>query len=117
LKQSVTNSRQVDQGGKAQYSSSDLSDTARRFGVSADTAEKIWVAARNGHGRNGAVPARVARLLAVMEDTLDGEDGIRQYLDHPNRSFLGEKPIDLLVRGEFERVEANLLAIQEGVYL
>lgn len=29
----------------------------------------------------------------------------------------GEKPIDLLMRGEFDRVSGDLEAIQEGVYV
>jgi hypothetical protein len=54
---------------------------------------------------------------ALLKQTMPSEDAIRSYLYHANPTLHGEKPIDLLIRGEFDRVVADLEAVQEGVYV
>ena len=60
---------------------------------------------------------RVLEIVALLEQTLPNEDAIRSYLYHANPTLHGEKPIDLLIRGDFGRVSADLQAVQEGVYV
>ncbi len=60
---------------------------------------------------------RLLEIVALMEQTLPGDDAVRGYLYHDNPTLQSEKPIDLLIRGEFDRVTADLQAVQEGVYV
>ena len=60
---------------------------------------------------------RLSQLMTQLLDTVPSEDSARDYLNHPNPSFNGETPMTLLTRGEFDRIEADLLALKEGVYL
>jgi len=60
---------------------------------------------------------RLSRVVSLLLDTLPNENAIRSYLNHPNPSFAGDTPMNLFVRGEFERVAADIEAMQEGVYV
>jgi len=60
---------------------------------------------------------RLLEIAELLEQTFPGGDAIRSYLYHDNRSLGGEKPMELLTRGEFDRVAADLQAVQEGVYV
>jgi DNA-binding NarL/FixJ family response regulator len=60
---------------------------------------------------------QLSRVVALLLETLPNEDAIRSYLNHPNPNFDGDTPMGLLVRGEFDRVAADLEAAQEGVYV
>jgi uncharacterized protein (DUF2384 family) len=60
---------------------------------------------------------RLSELMAQLLDTLPSDAAARDYLNHPNPSFNGETPVSLLTRGEFDRIEADLQALKEGVYL
>ena len=42
---------------------------------------------------------RLLEIVALMEQTLPGDDAIRSYLYHANPTLQGEKPIDLLIHG------------------
>ena len=56
-------------------------------------------------------------VVALLEQALPNDDAIRSYLYHSNPTLQGEKPIDLLVRGDFDRVSADLQAVRDGVYV
>ncbi|MBI2956711.1 MAG: helix-turn-helix domain-containing protein [Acidobacteria bacterium] len=86
---------------------------ARILGVSAKTVQR-WLKGTKPKSRPELV--RLGRLVSLLEEALPHKQAIQSYLNHPNPSFSGERPIDLLLRGEFERVEADVQAMQEGVY-
>jgi DNA-binding NarL/FixJ family response regulator len=60
---------------------------------------------------------RLTHIVMMLQETLPNADAIGSYLQHPNPSFNGDTPIHLLLRREFDRVEADLLAIREGVFI
>lgn len=102
-----------------------LSQIVRLLGVSQEVLSRILnVSARTAHRwLKGTRPRRTRELnrllevAALLEQTLPNDDAIRSYLCHANPALQGEKPIDLLIRGEFDRVAADLHAVQEGVYV
>lgn len=102
-----------------------LSQIARLLGVSQEILSRILnVSARTVHRwLKGVRPRRTRELerlfeiADLLEQTLPGADAIRIYMHHDNPSLAGEKPIALLTRGEFDRVAADLQAVQEGVYV
>lgn len=59
----------------------------------------------------------LSHVVSLLLETLPNEDAIRSYLNHPNRSFDGDTPMNLLVRGEFDRVVGDIEAMREGVYV
>ncbi len=102
-----------------------IREIARLAGVSQETLGRILgVSARTTHRWLKGARARptpelekLRRLLSILKETLPTKDAIHSYLHHPHPNFGGKTPTDLLLRGEFERVEADLLAVQEGVYV
>ena len=102
-----------------------LSQIVRLLGVSQEVLSRILnVSARTLHRwLKGTRPRRTGQLdrlleiVALLEQALPNHDAIRTYLYHANPTLHGEKPIDLLIRGEFDRVTADLQAVQEGVYV
>jgi CheY-like chemotaxis protein len=102
-----------------------LAQVVRLLGISQETLSRMLnVSARTAHRwLKGTRPRRTRELdrlleiVALMGQTLPSDDGIRSYLYHANPTLQGEKPIDLLIRGEFDRVAADLQAVQEGVYV
>jgi hypothetical protein len=58
--------------------------------------------------------SRLGAVVSLLQRTLP-HDLALNYLNHPNPNLSGEKPIALLLRGESDRVEADLLALMEGV--
>jgi len=102
-----------------------LSQIVRLLGVSQEVLSRILnVSARTVHRwLKGTHPRqtreldRLFEIVALLGQTLPNDDAIRSYLYHANPTFQGEKPIDLLIRGEFDRVRADLEAVQEGVYV
>jgi len=102
-----------------------LSQIVRLLGVSQEVLSRILnVSARTAHRwLKGTRPRRTQELgrllqfVALLEQTLPNDDAIRSYLYKANPSLKGEKPMDLLIRGEVERVSADLQAVQEGVYV
>jgi hypothetical protein len=60
---------------------------------------------------------RLYQVVSLLLETLPNEDAIRSYLNQPNPSFDGNTPMNLLVRGEFDRVAADIEAVREGVYI
>ncbi len=102
-----------------------LSQIVRLLGVSQEVLSRILnVSARTAHRwLKGTRPRRTRELdrllevVALLEQTLPSDDAIRSYLYHANPTLHGEKPIDVLIRGEFDRVAADLQAVQEGVYV
>ncbi len=102
-----------------------LSQVVRLLGVSQEVFSRILnVSARTAHRwLKGTRPRRNPKLdglleiVALLEQALPNTEAIRSYLYHSNPNLGGEKPIDLLIRGEFDRVTADLQAVQEGVYV
>jgi hypothetical protein len=84
----------------------DTSEMARILGVSDEVVSRIPI----GSG------SRLAAVVSILQRTLPNELAL-DYLNHPNPNFSGETPIALLLRGDSDRVEADLLALMEGVYL
>jgi DNA-binding NarL/FixJ family response regulator len=60
---------------------------------------------------------RLSRVVSLLLDTLPNEDAIRNYLNHPNAGLNGDTPLNLLSRGDFDKVTADLHALREGVYV
>lgn len=87
---------------------------SRILNVSARTAHR-WL--KGTHPRRTRELNRLFEIIALLEQTLSTHDAIRSYLYHANPTLGGEKPIDALIRGEFDRVAADLQAVQEGVYI
>ncbi len=105
--------------------SPNLSQVVRLLGISQEALGRMLnVSARTAHRwLKGTRPRRtrdldrLLEIVALMEQTLPGDDAVRGYLYHDNPTLQSEKPIDLLIRGEFDRVTADLQAVQEGVYV
>ncbi len=87
---------------------------ARSLNVSARTAHR-WL--KGTRPRPKPELDRLLEIVSLLEQTLPNAETIRSYLNHSNPSLSGEKPIDLVIRGEFDRVAADLQAVQEGVYV
>jgi CheY-like chemotaxis protein len=102
-----------------------LSETIRLLGISQEVLGRVLnVSSRTVHRwLKGSRPKRnreLERLLGIvvlLERTLPTTDAIHTYLHHPNPNFGGDKPIDALTSGDFDRIESDLQAIQEGVYV
>lgn len=102
-----------------------LAQVVRLLGISQEALSRMLnVSARTAHRwLKGTRPRRTLELdrlleiVALMEQTLLSDDAIRSYLYHVNPTLQGERPIDLLIRGEFDQVAADLQAVQEGVYV
>jgi CheY-like chemotaxis protein len=102
-----------------------LSRIVRLLGVSQEGLSRILnISARTAHRwLKGTRPRRTRELhglleiVTLLEQTLPNDETIRSYLYHANPTLRGEKPIDLLKRGDFDRVSADLQAVQEGVYV
>jgi CheY-like chemotaxis protein len=102
-----------------------LSHIVRLLGVSQEVFSRILnVSARTAHRwLKGTRPRRTRELnrlleiVSLLKQTLPNNEAIRSYLYHANPTLQGEKPIDLLIRREFDRVAADLQAVQEGVYV
>lgn len=105
--------------------SPNLSKIVRLLGVSQEVLSRILnVSARTAHRwLKGTRPRRTRELdrlfeiVTLLEQTLPNDGAIRGYLYRANPALQGEKPIDLLMRGKFDRVSADLQAVQEGVYV
>jgi CheY-like chemotaxis protein len=102
-----------------------LTQVVRLLGVSQEVIGRMLnVSARTAHRwLKGTRPRRTQELerlfeiVALLEQTLPNADAIRSYLYHSRPTLDGDKPIDLLLRGAFDRVAADLQAVQEGVYV
>ena len=87
---------------------------ARILGVSARTVHR-WL-----HGtkpRSNAGLEQLTRVAAILHRAMPNREEIHAYLNHPNPFLDGLKPIEVLKRGEYERVIADLEAVEEGVYV
>ena len=87
---------------------------SRILNVSAKTAHR-WM--KGTRPRPKPELERLSQVVSLLLETLPNEDAIRSYLNHPNPSFDGDTPMNLLVRGEFDRVAADIEAVREGVYV
>jgi CheY-like chemotaxis protein len=102
-----------------------VSETIRLLGISQEVLGRMLnVSSRTVHRwLKGSQPKqnreleRLLGIVALLERTLPTSDAIQIYLHHPNPSLGGDRPIDLLTHGDFDRVESDLQAIQEGVYV
>ncbi len=103
----------------------DLAQAARVLGVSQEALGRVLhVSGRTVHRwLKGIRPRRTQeldRVLALagrLEQTFPNQDAIRRYLHQASATLQGETPMDLLLRGEGDRVAADLEAVQEGVYV
>lgn len=103
----------------------DISRIARILGTSQEALSRILnVSTKTAHRwMNGTRPRskpeleRLSHLVSLLLESLPSEESIRSYLNHPNPSLNGDAPMNLLVRGEFDRVEADIQALREGVYV
>lgn len=86
----------------------------RMLNVSTKTAHR-WM--KGARPRPKPELERLSQIISLLLEALPNEDAIRSYLTHPNPSFDGDTPMNLLVRGEFDRVAADIQAVQEGVYI
>lgn len=87
---------------------------ARMLNVSSRTVHR-WL--RETKPRHKPELQRLQRIVELLVDTLNTERAIQEYLNYPNPSLGGKMPITLLTRGEFDRVEADLQSLREGVYV
>lgn len=102
-----------------------LSHIVRLLDVSQEVLSRILnVSGRTAHRwLKGTRPRRTRELdrllevVALLEQVLPNDEAIHSYLYHSNPTLQDEKPIDLLIRGDFDHVSADLLAVQEGVYV
>ena len=102
-----------------------LSRAVRLLGVSQEMLSRILkVSGRTAHRwLKGTRPRRTRELerllevVALLQRALPNDEAIRSYLQHSNPALEGERPIEVLIRGEFERVTADLQAVEEGVYV
>ncbi len=105
--------------------SPNLSQVIRLLGVSQEAFSRMLnVSARTAHRWvKGTRPRRnrelekLVGIVALLEQTLPNEHAIRNYLYYSHPNLGGDRRIDLLIRGEFDRVAADLQAVQEGVYV
>ena len=105
----------------------DLKTTVRLLDVSQETlARMLHVSSRTAHRwlhktqrqpRSNPGLRRLQRIVELLVDTLGTERAIQEYLNHSNPSMAGDTPLTLLMRGEFDRIEADLQSIREGVYV
>jgi CheY-like chemotaxis protein len=101
-----------------------ISKTIQILGISQEALGRMLnVSSRTVHRwLKGSRPKRnrqLDRLLGIvglLERTLPTTDAIHTYLQHPNPNLGGDRPIDVLTRGDFDRIESDLHAILEGVY-
>ncbi len=103
----------------------DIPRISRILGTSQEALSRILnVSTKTAHRwMNGTRPRpkpeleRLSHYVSLLLESLPSEDSIRSYLNHPNPSLNGDAPMNLLVRAEFDRVEADLQALREGVYV
>jgi DNA-binding NarL/FixJ family response regulator len=103
----------------------DIPRLARLLGTSQEGLSRILnVSTKTAHRwMKGTRPRpkpeleRLSQIVSLLLESLPNEGAIRDYLNHPNPSFKGDTPMSLLVRGEFERVDADIQALREGVYV
>jgi uncharacterized protein (DUF2384 family) len=91
-------------------------ELAAALGVSADVLRR-W---RSAAAAPGAEPSRRLRQLATvaahLSETFAAPGGSR-WLRSENRYLGGQRPIDALRVGEFDRVEAALEALDSGIFV
>jgi CheY-like chemotaxis protein len=97
----------------------------RTLGVSQEALGRILnVSGRTAHRwMKGTKPRpkpeleRLTKVVIMLHETLPNDAAIKSYLRHPNPSFGGDTPINVLMRREFDRVEGDLQAVREGVFI
>ena len=102
-----------------------ISEAIQLLGISQEVLGRVLnVSSRTVHRwLKGSRPKRNRELdtllgiVTLLERALPTTDAIHTYLQHPNPHLDGDRPIDLLTRGDFDRIESDLQAIQEGVYV
>lgn len=87
---------------------------ARMLNVSVRTAHR-WL--RGARPRPKPELEQLTEAVSSLERNLPDRAAIHNYLHHANPGFGGETPMQLLLRGEFGRIQGDLEAIQEGVYI
>jgi CheY-like chemotaxis protein/transcriptional regulator with XRE-family HTH domain len=102
-----------------------LSETIRLLGISQEALGRVlnvssrtvhrWL--KGSHPKRNRELERLLGIVALLERTLPTTNAIHTYLYHPNPSLAGDRPIDALTSGDFDRIESDLQAIQEGVYV
>jgi uncharacterized protein (DUF2384 family) len=81
--------------------------------LGADSSTDVRRAARSD---NQALVADVRRVVSVLVDSLT-QRGVRQWLLAPNPRLDGERPIELVARGQVERVVSAAKNFISGAYV
>lgn len=88
-------------------------DLARVIGIHSRQVQN-WAAGRNRpQGDNRDQLLGVHYLVQRLRDVYQPE-GVEIWLHAPNREFDGQRPLDLLVAGEYERVLAAVERLADG---
>jgi hypothetical protein len=82
-----------------------LDDLTSVFGLSFDAPTDIRV---------GALPHRLRFTLAVLRDTFPDDGAARRWLRAPSTLLGGRRPLDLLLAGEIDRLEALAVGAWSG---
>jgi hypothetical protein len=82
-----------------------LDDLTSVFGLSFDAPTDI---------RAGALPHRLRFTLALLRDTFPDDGAARRWLRAPAPALGGRRPLDLLLLGEIERLEALAVGAWSG---
>ncbi len=82
-----------------------LDDLTSVFGLSFDAPTDI---------RAGALPHRLRFTLAVLRDTFTDDGAARRWLRAPSTALGGRRPLDLLLAGEIDRLEALAVGAWSG---
>jgi len=72
-----------------------------------------------GAGTDESLAVAVDRTVQIFDMALSVYTlaGVRVWLTGKNKSLGGESPLDLMKRGEFDRVRAELDGLAEGVFV
>jgi CheY-like chemotaxis protein len=87
---------------------------SRMVNVSAKTAHR-WI--KGAKPRPNIGLQRLAQVVSLLKETFPSGDAIQDYLNHPNPSFDGKTPRDVLIAGDYHRIVGDLQALREGVYI
>ena len=101
--------------GEVGLTEADLADAT---GASTRTVRR-WSNANDDAQREPNYAQQIDDLHAVvieLRESLTGR-GIRQWLRSRNRYLKGERPIDLLRKGQFQDVYDAAIAFRDGVYV
>lgn len=108
------------------YPAPSISDVIRDLGISQETIARILGTSARSVSRwiiEGVTPSKVYQerlnmLMAIHHKLLSliKKEAIPKYLQSYNDSLDGKRPIDLLLNQEYDKILADLSAMEEGVF-